>query len=254
MVTAADKNLASGIENTSFRSCSVCHRRAAALDLSEGRVDRGALNDFIHRNHPEWSEELSICRACLNRFRAEFVADAIVQERGELTELEQEVIKSFREQQLVSENTNSEFEKTLTFGQRLADRVAAFGGSWAFLISFAVLIFVWILGNQLGSAEHHFDPYPFILLNLILSCLAAIQAPVIMMSQNRQEAKDRVRAEHDYLINLKAELEIQQLSRKLDQLMSHQWQRLLEIQSIQMELLGQISEYEMRSSNDDEED
>src|SRR2546425_9205595 len=122
------------------------------------------------------------------------------------------------------------------FGEWVADQVAEFGGSWEFIISFGVFLLLWIVLNA-ALLRQPFDPYPYILLNLILSGLAALQAPIIMMSQNRQEAKDRLRAEHDYRVNLKAELEIRHLIAKLDQLVSHQWQRLLEIQRLQLELL-----------------
>ena len=128
----------------------------------------------------------------------------------------------------------------MTFGQRLSDKIASFGGSWKFIIIFFFILVFWISVNSLILAFKPFDPYPFILLNLILSCLAAIQAPIIMMSQNRQEAKDRLRASHDYQINLKAELEIRQLHQKLDHLLSRQWERLVEIQEVQIELLNEM--------------
>jgi uncharacterized membrane protein len=134
-----------------------------------------------------------------------------------------------------------EFEQQLTFGERLADKIAEFGGSWRFIIIFFVILSLWIAINSLTLILKPFDPYPFILLNLILSCLASIQAPIIMMSQNRQEDKDRLRAEHDYRINLKAELEIRHLHEKIDHLLMNQWQRLLEIQEIQMELMEELA-------------
>src|SRR4029077_12591218 len=136
--------------------------------------------------------------------------------------IEEEVIKSLRDQELLSENLNTEFESKLTFGEHVADNVAKFGGSWRFIISFGVVLVLWIIINSIVLLRKPFDPYPFILLNLVLSCLAAIQAPVIMMSQNRQEAKDRLRSEHDYMVNLKAELEIRHLHAKMDQLLTHQ--------------------------------
>jgi uncharacterized membrane protein len=103
------------------------------------------------------------------------------------------------------------------------------------------VVFVgWILSNSVFVATHPFDPYPFILLNLVLSCLAAIQAPVIMMSQNRQEARDRLHAKRDYQVNLKAELEIRHVHQKMDHLLSHQWERLVDIQEIQMELISEV--------------
>lgn len=122
----------------------------------------------------------------------------------------------------------------------MADRVADFGGSWRFVIIFGAVLLVWVAINSAVLLWRPFDPYPFILLNLILSCLAAVQAPVIMMSQNRQESKDRMRGEQDYRVNLRAELEIRHLHAKMDELMSHQWQRLMEIQEIQMEFMQQF--------------
>ncbi len=130
----------------------------------------------------------------------------------------------------------------MTLGERIADNVAKFGGSWRFIISFGVFLVMWMIINSIVLLRRPFDPYPFILLNLILSCLAAIQAPIIMMSQNRQEAKDRLRSEHDYRVNLKAELEIRHLHAKMDQLLTHQWNRLLQIQQIQVELIEEIAE------------
>jgi uncharacterized membrane protein len=126
-----------------------------------------------------------------------------------------------------------------TVGERLADRVAQFGGSWTFITAFFLLLAVWMGANVL-TATRAFDPYPFILLNLILSCIAAIQAPIIMMSQRRQEAKDRRRSENDFRVNLKAELEIRHLHEKIDHLLNRQWERLAEIQTLQIELLQDL--------------
>ena len=136
-------------------------------------------------------------------------------------------------------SVNSSRQK-LTFGQRLSDRIASFGGSWRFIILFGAVLFGWIILNAIFLLNRGFDPYPFILLNLILSCLAAIQAPIIMMSQNRAEARDRLRAENDYEINLKAELEIRHLHEKIDHLLRRQYNRLFEIQQIQIELLEEL--------------
>jgi uncharacterized membrane protein len=162
-------------------------------------------------------------------------------EKGELTSLENEVLTSLRDHETLSKNVDTEFEGEWTLGERLADRIATFGGSWIFLILFGLFLIIWIGVNSFILYAHPPDPYPYILLNLILSCLAAIQAPIIMMSQNRQEAKDRLRSEHDYQVNLKAELEIRHLHEKLDHLLSHQWERLAQIQEIQLELLAEIS-------------
>jgi uncharacterized membrane protein len=125
-------------------------------------------------------------------------------------------------------------------GERLADRIAVFGGSWPFLIYFGVFLVLWIGMNSLVLYRRPVDPYPFIFLNLVLSCLAAVQAPIIMMSQNRQETKDRLRSQHDYQVNLKAELEIRNLHEKMDHLLSNQWERLIQIQELQLELLSEL--------------
>ncbi len=134
-----------------------------------------------------------------------------------------------------------EFAQKLTFGEALADKIAEFGGSWKFIIIFMVILGVWIVLNSLLFFLKSFDPYPFILLNLLLSCLAALQAPVIMMSQNPQEAKDRLRSENDYRVNLKAELEIRHLHEKIDHLLSRQWERLVEIQQLQIDLMSELT-------------
>lgn len=134
----------------------------------------------------------------------------------------------------------------LTLGQRVADKVALFGGSWTFIISFFLFITIWIVSNVFFLNQKTFDPYPFILLNLILSCIAAVQAPIIMMSQNRQEEKDRIRAKKDYKINLKAEMEIRKLNEKVDQLMIQQHEKIMEIQQVQIDLLKQIIEKEKK--------
>jgi uncharacterized membrane protein len=203
---------------------------------------QNSIVETIQKRHPGWSRDGFICLADLNRFRTEHVQGVLETERGELSALEAEVLRSLREHDVLSRNVNVEFERELTFGERLADRVADFGGSWRFIIAFAAVLVAWIALNSAALLLPHFDPFPYILLNLVLSCVAALQAPVIMMSQNRQEAKDRLRAEHDYRVNLKAELEIRHLHAKFDLLMSHQWQRLLEIQQIQLELMDELVE------------
>ncbi|WP_373085392.1 DUF1003 domain-containing protein [Sneathiella sp.] len=156
---------------------------------------------------------------------------------------EQRVLRRIAKRIAISENINTRFNDNLTFGQRMADRVAAFGGSWSFIILFAVVLLVWVSMNAWFLARvDAFDPYPFIFLNLILSMLAAIQAPIIMMSQNRQAAKDRVEVNHDYEVNLKAELEIMSLHEKFDELQQHQLEAILQKQNEQLEELRQLSQ------------
>jgi len=201
---------------------------------------RPAVAELIQRKVGKWSEEGWICSEDLQKFRHEYVQALLEAEKGELTTIEKEVLESLRQQEILSRDPEEELQSALTKGQRLADRIATAGGSWRFITSFAIVLFVWIGINTIVLVSRPFDPYPFILLNLILSCLAAIQAPVIMMSQNRQEARDRLHARRDYQVNLKAELEIRHLHQKLDHLLSHQWERLVEIQEIQMELISEV--------------
>jgi uncharacterized membrane protein len=170
-----------------------------------------------------------------------YIQKLLESEKGELTTLDHEVLESLQRHETLSSNVDAEFEQDLTLGAKMADKLATFGGSWTFLIIFASILFIWIGLNSFLLLKKPFDPYPFILLNLVLSCLAAIQAPVIMMSQNRQEAKDRLRSQHDYQVNLKAELEIRHLHDKIDHLLSHQWERLVEIQQIQIDLLSELA-------------
>jgi uncharacterized membrane protein len=153
----------------------------------------------------------------------------------DLPEREQRVLRRMANRIVISENVNERFHEKLTFGQRLADQVAAFGGSWTFIIIFAVILAAWVLVNTwILPNRDLFDPYPFIFLNLILSMLAAIQAPVIMMSQNRQTSKDRLAAANDYQVNLKAELEIMNLHEKIDDLRRRLLETLLNQQSEQL--------------------
>ncbi len=142
--------------------------------------------------------------------------------------------------EILTQNIEAQFERKTSLGERLSDHIAEFGGSWAFIITFGSVILVWIAFNAYALANRGFDPYPFILLNLVLSCTAAIQAPVIMMSQNRAEARDRLRGENDYKVNLKAELEIRHVHEKLDHLLRKQNRRMFEVQQIQIELLEQL--------------
>ena len=162
----------------------------------------------------------------------------------ELTELEKHVAHHITERTPISRNVVQDFSEKFTFGQKMADKVASFGGSWLFISIFMGVMVVWILLNSfiLIKLNSSFDPYPYILLNLVLSMLAAIQAPVILMSQNRQAYKDRLSAEHDYEVNLKAELEIIELHEKVDSLREKQWCELISIQQEQLKLLRQLLE------------
>jgi len=215
-------------------TCPVCHNERSDSQRVAGEVVRPTIVALIEKDHPDWKQTQSICQTCLNRYRMDYVEDILEEDKGELSSLERDVLAS------LAQHVNEEFEQQLTLGDRLADKIAEFGGSWAFICLFAGVLALWIIINTALLVTTPFDPYPFILLNLVLSCIAAIQAPVIMMSQNRQEDRDRLHAEHDYRVNLKAELEIRLLHEKMDLLLTRQWQRLLEIQRIQMDLMGQV--------------
>jgi uncharacterized membrane protein len=217
--------------------CEVCQKLQKPSDAFPLEIVHEPVFKLIQEDHPGVSRKGFICPTDLNAYRMKFVKETLEEEKGELTALEEEVIRSIQEQETVSKNINEEYEERLTFGERLADRLAATGGSWKFIIGFACVLVLWISLNAVFIMQKPFDPYPFILLNLVLSCLAAIQAPVIMMSQNRQNSRDRLRSEYDYRVNLKAELEIRYLHQKLDHFLKKEWQTLLEIQEIQIDLM-----------------
>src|SRR4030043_396087 len=162
----------------------------------------------------------------------------------QLGEREKKVAHHLAERTHIARNVAQDFSEKLTFGQKLADKVAAFGGSWTFITIFAVVLVIWVLLNSfvLITYRESFDPYPYILLNLFLSMLAAIQAPIILMSQNRQADKDRLSAEHDHEVNLKSELEIMALHEKIDLLREKQWSELISMQQEQLKLLTQLIE------------
>lgn len=177
----------------------------------------------------------------MKNYSVRYVRQLMETENKHLSKLHEIVRNAIEEESLIT-NRLSEDEalKKLTFGERLADRVAQFGGSWTFIMSFGAVLLGWIVLNSVVLMQKAFDPFPYILLNLVLSCIAALQAPIIMMSQNRQEAKDRARAENDYLVNLKAEIEIRNLHQKIDLSIVDQYQHLCEIQQRQIELIGDL--------------
>lgn len=199
---------------------------------------RNSIIEVIRKEKPEFSRDSVLSLDELNFYREKYVSDYLVSEVGELSELEKTVVSSLEGRGTLTDKL--EDTQTLTLGQQIADKVAAFGGSWKFIILFGIFLLCWISINVTILANQGFDPYPFILLNLILSCIAAMQAPVIMMSQNRQEEKDRERAKKDYMINLKSELEIRILHEKIDHLIMSQQQQLIEIQKVQIDMMRDI--------------
>ncbi|WP_017999299.1 DUF1003 domain-containing protein [Paracoccus sp. N5] len=221
--------------------CQVCGKPKDASDLAEAADLRPALSRLVREDVRDWEEGGRICTDCLQKYRQLYLTQLLADETGELGELEAEVAQVLSRGALLTPSTAPvERDRALRFGERMADRVADWGGSWSFILIFVAVLALWMAGNVSGLLFGSFDPYPFILLNLVLSCIAALQAPIIMMSQRRQEAQDRRRAENDYQINLKAELELRQLHEKIGHQLTHQWRRLLEIQRIQVYLLHEM--------------
>lgn len=205
-----------------------------------GSTIRPSILGLIQQDYPNFTADNYLALSELNYYRGKYISEYIAKEIGELTELEGTVVRALEKRTTLTDKIDGDEGMRLTLGQKVADKVAKFGGSWPFIFSFFFFILLWISINLWWLANRAFDPYPFILLNLLLSCLAALQAPVIMMSQNRQEQKDRERAKKDYMINLKSELEIRMLHEKIDHLMLHQQERLLEIQQLQIEMLNDV--------------
>lgn len=219
--------------------CALTGREWPYRDLVSLDHLRPVVADRIRADHPDLEEDALVARQEVDQYRSRLVEEILREEHGELTELDRQVTESIARQETIAANVEDQFDEKRSLGERMADGLATFGGSWAFLSTFAVMLAIWMVIN-VASRGDAFDPYPFILLNLVLSCLAAVQAPIIMMSQKRQEAKDRLRSLNDYRVNLKAELEIRHLHEKLDHLIGRQWQRLAEIQQIQLEIMEDL--------------
>lgn len=222
------------------RRCQLCGRTGRRGELLRSDTVRPQVAEHIGRAHPEWNGTSFICRSCLASESGNYVVAALERERGELSTIEMELARRSGESSLVAEHLDEEFRRAMTVGQRAADATARVGGSWGFVIGFGCVLAAWICLNSLLLAGNAFDPYPYILLNLVLSCLAALQAPIIMMAQNRQAARDRAQADQDFRVNLKAEIAIMNLHEKLDHLLHTQWERLLELQQIQIDMLSDI--------------
>ena len=226
------------------------HKKMFTSDLSgksfplnekvKGKYVRESIMKIICKEHPQFSNDQSLSLTELNQYRQRYIEEVLKDEAGRLSNLDQDVLDKIKNNQVISAGMDDS-DEAINWKEKLADKVAAVGGSWKFIIWFIIFMAIWMLINLvMAKGQKAFDPYPFILLNLLLSTLAALQAPVIMMSQNRQEAKDRKRNKQDFMINLKAELEIQLLHEKLDHLLLNQQQELLEIQQIQIEMMDDI--------------
>ncbi len=221
-------------------SCALCHKKRLSTHGLHAEMIHAPVLELMQKKYPDIQMTDFICQSCVNKYRSGYVQEVLEEERGELSTLEQQVIDSLKEQDVLTKNINDEFDQQRTWGEKVADGIANFAGSWAFIIIFIAILIAWIILNGTEYLFRAFDPFPFILLNLLLSCIAALQAPVILMSQNRQAKRDRLQADNDYGVNLKAELEVRHLNWKMDKLLSHQWQRLLDIQRIQTELMEEV--------------
>lgn len=229
------------MENSTFIS-DVSGNAFPLVERVSSKSIRKSILGYIQEANPSFTEKSYLASSELNVFREQYITDYLTKELGELSELEKRVLDSFQNHTILSDKIECDDKTALSFGQKIADKVAIFGGSWTFILSFCFFLFLWIMINVFLFHNQGFDPYPYILLNLILSCIAALQAPIIMMSQNRQEEKDRERSKSDYMINLKSELEIRMLHEKIDHLIMHQQEELLEIQKVQIDMMQDILE------------
>ncbi len=220
--------------------CHICRQEYPESKLISGHGIRHEIENMIISDFNDWDDHKKICKNDFSAYRNKYISQIIEEETGNIMELEKDVIKSISENEIIAEDVNRTQKEILTIGDAISDKVARFGGSWKFIIIFFLILIGWIVVNTSFLVVKPFDPYPYILMNLILSCIAAIQAPIIMMSQNRQEKKDRIRSENDYKINLKSEIEIRTLHEKVDHLLLDQWAKMMKIQEIQIEILEEI--------------
>ena len=222
-----------------FKS-NISGKRFPVSQKVSGNSVRKSVFDLIKKDNPDFSKDMFLSDSELNTYREKYIEVFLTKQLGNLTSLEKTVMTSLKDQTTLTDKLDGDELPDMTYGERVADKVASFGGSWTFIIAFAVFLLVWICLNIYWLGNKGFDPYPFILLNLILSSLAAIQDPVIMMSQNRQEDKDRERGKKDYMINLKSELEVRMLHEKMDHIIINQQQEVLEIHKVQIDLMNDI--------------
>ena len=222
-------------------ACSLCQTAVDRRKLVSPQKMENQILEIIKRERPEWEGTRGVCRDCVEQYRAKKFLGYLEAEYRKLSDMEEALVTKIARRGRIAKLVDQEFQAKMTLGQRVADRVAQFGGSWPFIGIFGFILLVWMGVNSWLLRTHPFDPYPYILLNLVLSTIAALQAPVIMMSQNRQAEKDRLQAQQDYEINLMAEFEIRDLHDKLDGLRYKQWHELWHIQQRQLELLEHLN-------------
>lgn len=221
--------------------CTITKKLVPIIDATQGNAIRPSVFELIRISCPEFSEEKYISEEELSKFKSAHIRGLLASERGKLSDMEREVAETVAKHDFMSKDFTKEEAETFTFGEKVADHISDFGGSWRFIIIFVMLMIGWIGINVFWNfSSKAFDPYPFILLNLVLSCIAALQAPVIMMSQHRAEKKDRARAINNYMVGLKTEIEIRHLHEKTDRLLAIHIQNENEMHELQMETLEKI--------------
>lgn len=231
--------------------CPVCQETRAAWEMVPGEAIGNPLSIILRAQYPLWSAAMPICTVCLTRGVVQHLQYLLDEEKNAVQHQAQAMAQELKPLTLVARDVNEEIDSRRTLAERVSDTLTIFVGSWAFLATQIAFLVVWIILNSAILLSRQFDPYPFILLNLVFSLWASLQAPLIMMSQNRQDTRDRLRNANDYRVNLRAELEIQYLNRKIDQMLSLHWPQLMQIQQLQMELMQQLAR---NTPRDDEAD
>lgn len=230
-------------KTTKIKTNVLCHISKKLVPASEATLAssiRPSVVELIQRKFPDFTEDKYIGEDVLSRFKSEHIRGMLISERGKISDMEKTVADTVAKHDFMSKDFTKEEDETFTFGEKIADYISDFGGSWKFIISFVVVMVSWICINVFWYSSKAFDPYPFILLNLVLSCVAALQAPVIMMSQHRAEKKDRARAINNYMVGLKTEIEIRHLHEKTDRLLEIHIQNENEMHELQMDTLEMI--------------
>ena len=223
--------------------CQICKQTKKIKEVIPADMVRLSMAAVIKESHPNFDNDGFICKSDLSEFRAKYVEKLFDKESGELSDVEKRVVENIKDQDIITKNLHDQCTTELSFWDRASDVIASFGGSWRFIGYFFSFMALWMIANGiLFVYNKSWDPYPYILLNLILSCIASVQAPLIIMSQRRMEERDRTRAESEYQINLKAEIGVRNLNEKMDHMLFKQWEKTMELQKIMFELMKEISE------------
>ena len=247
-----EQNINTTLTSKSLVLCQICNKKHKFSDSSPAEVIRLAIVKLIkEKNNDSWESDGFICKPCLNDYRSLYIESLFNSEKDELSSVEKSVIENMKQQEIITQDLYKDYNEKISAWDTASDKLARFGGSWKFVLFFIGIIIFWIALNvYLATTNQAWDKYPFIFLNLILSCIAAIQAPIIMMSQNRAEARDQLRAESEYQINLKAEIGIRNLNDKMDHLLFKQWEKMSEIQQVQIEIMKEIGSIHKPIEND----